>query len=243
MQGVLGCQAKPGITVDVLLRNHFAAYPIQDAVCTWCSMKWTLLEHQQSIKEGLHRALPPTNTNQQRSESHTDSAPQDHREPQPPCGPTAPDTAAHQGPELHCPECERGEAPEQQAQRAVSTCSADVQLLQGCARGPVLPVEAETGSRAQLPGQRCACGKAPMQQPQPGPCASSADARLLEGCLQGTCPLPEADVECMARRAGMRWVRRRGTLLARSLIARAPQVRAGLCPTAQSISQTPPQLP
>ena len=42
----------------------FRSISIQDAVCTWCSMKWTLLEHQQSIKEGLHRALPPTNTNQ-----------------------------------------------------------------------------------------------------------------------------------------------------------------------------------
>ena len=63
-----------------------------------------------------------------------------------------------------------------------------------------------------------------MRQPELAAGADGADARLLEGCLRGACPLPDADVQSMAERAGMRWLQRRGTLLARTLIAQAPQV-------------------
>ena len=47
---------------------------------------------------------------------------------------------------------------------------------------------------------------------------------LLERCVKGLAPLPEADVESMARQAGLPWVQRRGPLLMRTLIARAPEV-------------------
>ena len=229
MQGVLGSQAKPGTSLDAVLQSHFAAQPIHDAICTWCSLKWTLLEHRQIDKERPHTPLPhpgSTSTGQQRSESHASSAPQDHKEPRL-CGSSASDAAAHQGPELPCAECEHSRAPEPVVQQqTANACNADAQLLYGCAQGPAPPVEAGVDSLAQLPGQRCACGTTPVQQPQPASGASNADVRLLEGCLRGACPLPEADVEGMARRAGMRWVQRRGTLLTRTLIARAPQVWA-----------------
>ena len=78
---------------------------------------------------------------------------------------------------------------------------------------------------AELACEQHAPNRGYVQQPEAAVSASSADARLLEGCLRGACPLPEADVEGAAKRAGLCWVQRRGTLLTRNLIARVPPVR------------------
>ena len=228
-QGVLGNQVRPGNSLDALLRSHFAANSIQDAVCTWCSMKWTLLEHQQNVHQRSSATLchpRSTSTNQQGSASQADSSPGDHLEPQPPCKPCNPREADHKQPESSCEHCAQCKAPEQQLQLATSASSADVEQLSDSRQGLAQLSNAVEDSSAQVPCQHTANGKAPVQQPPSAAGASSAGVRLLEGCLQGACPLPEADVQSMAERAGMRWVQRRGTLLARTLIAQAPQVCA-----------------
>ena len=227
MQGVLGNQVKPGSSLDALLRSHFAAHTIQEAVCTWCSLKWTLLEHQQDVDQRPSASLRhpgSINTDQQNSASQEASIPKDHLEPQLPCQPCNPSEADPKYPKVPCEQHAHSRTPEQQPRLALSASSIDVEPLGASKQGLAQLPEADVDSMAQLPCQHNSCSKAPVQQPQGAAISSCADVRLLEGCLLGTCPLPEADVQSMAERAGMRWVQRRGTLLARTLIAQAPQV-------------------
>lgn len=224
---MLGSQARPGITLDNLLGSHFAAHPIQDAVCSWCSLKWTLLEDQQSTDKTpdiwMHQT-ESNDTHQRRAASHPDGVPRYHRAAS--HEPASPAASSHQPFKPPCVECEHGRAPEQASQLAAAACSAAVQRLNGRRQSLDPLLEAGVNAMTAVPRQQTASSRAPVRQPELAAGAGGADARLLEGCLLGTCPLPEADVQSMAERAGMPWVQRRGTLLARTLIAQAPQVSA-----------------
>ncbi|CAL5221734.1 g3983 [Coccomyxa viridis] len=115
-------------------------------------------------------------------------------------------------------------ACEQHPELVGSANSADVELLTDSRQGLALLPEAAVDSIGPLPGQQSTRDRASVRHSKSAGNLSSADVRLLGGCLRGACPLPEAEVQSMAERAGMRWVQRRGTLLARTLIAQTPQV-------------------
>lgn len=190
-------------------------------------MKWTLLEHQQNADQRPSASLRhpgSTNTDQQSSASQAHSIPGDHPEPQPLCKPGNPQITDPEPPEVPCEQSAHSRACEQHPELVGSANSADVELLTDSRQGLALLPEAAVDSIGPLPGQQSTRDRASVRHSKSAGNLSSADVRLLGGCLRGACPLPEAEVQSMAERAGMRWVQRRGTLLARTLIAQTPQV-------------------
>ena len=210
LQGAFGCQVKPGATLQGLLRSHSAAHIIQDAVCAWCSLTWTLLGHQRSTD--AQQSLPVASLDSADGDwSHRDSQAGSQELPK----------AASCGEQCACSGSpQQGEQPSAEES---SSCVSQPSTHQGT--GPSMPsmpsiashqhqqpAAVDSGPSGSLPSMHLGTG-------------SGMDAmRLLERCLHGSVPLPEADVESMAKRAGLCWVQSRGPLLTRTLIAQAPKV-------------------
>lgn len=249
VQSAFGSQAKPGTTLEALLSSHFAAHIIQDAVCTWCSLKWTLLEHHRTTqrldagsihaeiaqKDGQTTQHSPhsgnilmhnAHTDQHQPASHTDSLTQHCQTSKPPSK-----------------QCSSDTAPQPLSSSAVSAGSGDMHLLEECMHGSAGHQAASQADslpqqhrEPQPPQEESGCDSASQEQDQASKSATIRDLQLLEGCLQSSAPLPEAELESMACEAGMRWVQRRGMLLCRTLIAQPPQVCFILIASAHAIT-------
>ena len=209
-------------------------------MCTWCSLKWTLLEHHRTTqrldagsthteaaqKDGQTTEHSPhtgntgnilmhnAHTDQHQPASHTDSPTQHCQTSQPP--------GKH---------CISDTAPQPLSPSAMSVGSANMHSLEECMHGSAGHQAASQADslpqhhqEPQPPQEEARCDSASQQQDKAAKSAYARDLQLLEGCLQASAPLPEAEVESMAGEAGMRWVQRRGMLLSRTLIAQPPQV-------------------
>ena len=210
LQGAFGCQVKPGATLQGLLRSHSAAHIIHDAVCAWCSLKWTLSGGQ--CNRDTQQSLPVASLNSaHRKWSHIDSQADCQHLPK----------AASCSEQRACSGLpQQGEQPSAEES---SCCVSQPSTHQET--GPSRPSIRSIASHHQQQPTAVdsgPCGSVPSMYQCTGP---GIDAmRLLERCLQGSAPLPDADVENMAKRAGLCWVQRRGTLLTRTLIVQAPKV-------------------
>ena len=196
-QGAFGGQVKHGTTLEALLRSHFAGQIINDAACTWCSLKWTVLEHRQAAAG--QPAAPLVRAQGQSSACHLQSPEQDATDSTTAAALQQTAQAASAPAGMHAPGGYDNQLDQQEAQAASASTSMHDMGVQNAQK-----VHKEPEAAAVPAGMR--------------------SRGLLERCVEGSAPLPEADMESMARQAGLRWVERRGPLLMRTLIAQAPEV-------------------
>ena len=147
---------KPGTTLHHALAAYFARDLIQEAVCTYCSLRTTL--QQAPVRSAAHSLLEST------------------------VSPIA--TRAAQG------GAENSAAKDDRGSIGASIVS----------RG---------GEQGDEGSQEAAAQKLVR----------------LQGLLRGSCAAPECDYAQLAADAGLHWEERRGPLLTRATIARAPQVQ------------------
>ena len=194
-QGAFGGQVKHGTTLEALLRSYFAGHIINDAACTWCSLKWTVLEHSRAPAAQPLRARP-VHIHEQSAACRLQSREQDATDSTTPAElqqtALAPDS-------MHAPGIHELQATQQEAQAAFTSTS-------------MLDMGVHAAQKIH-------------QEPEAAAEPAGAHSRgLLEQCVEGSAPLPEVDVESLASQAGLPWVERRGPLLTRMLIAQAPEV-------------------
>ena len=204
---------KSGTMLHQALAAYFARDLVQDAVCAYCSLRATL--QQASVRPAAQRPSESTTSPTAISAAEGDAKEGSAEEDRDSRGALSVSGRGEQG------GAEEGAANEDGDLRgALCVGEGEQQGSEGAQAA-----NAEEGAAEEDRNSQVASISGGGEQGSEGAQAAAEKLARLQGLLLGGCAAPECDYAQLASEGGFTWEERRGPLLTRTTIARAPQVR------------------